>query len=59
MDFDKLNLLRSAVTLASFALFTAIMVWTFQRKHRESFDEAAALPFLDDASSSAQGGKHE
>ncbi|MEY4751083.1 MAG: hypothetical protein RIQ60_3297 [Pseudomonadota bacterium] len=59
MDFDNLNLLRSVVTVASFALFIAIMAWTFQRKHRESFDEAAALPFLDDAPSSAQGGTHE
>jgi cytochrome c oxidase cbb3-type subunit 4 len=59
MDFD-INLLRSTVTLLSFLLFIGIMVWTFQRKHRESYDEAAALPFLDDApTTSAQGGRHE
>ena len=58
MELD-LNLLRSAVTVLSFALFVGIMTWTFQRKHREAFDEAAGLPFMDDALTSAQGGKHE
>jgi cytochrome c oxidase cbb3-type subunit IV len=62
MDLFDINTLRSVVTLASFALFIGIMAWTFQRKHRESFDEAAVLPFMDDAADltpSAQGGKHE
>jgi cytochrome c oxidase cbb3-type subunit 4 len=58
MEFD-INLMRSAVTVLSFALFVGIMAWTFQRKHREAFDEAAVLPFMDDALTSAQGGKHE
>jgi cytochrome c oxidase cbb3-type subunit IV len=58
MDFD-INTARSAVTLLSFALFVGIMAWTFQRKHRESFDEAASLPFVDDRSTAGTGGSHE
>ncbi|MFM2066176.1 MAG: Cbb3-type cytochrome oxidase subunit CcoQ [Pseudomonadota bacterium] len=62
MDLFDINTLRSAVTVLSFALFIGIMVWTFQRKHRESFEQAAVLPFMDDTSplaTAAQGGKHE
>jgi cytochrome c oxidase cbb3-type subunit 4 len=61
MDFD-INTLRSAVTVFSFLLFVGIMVWTFQRKHRESFEAAAGLPFAEDTGpvqSAARGGQHE
>jgi cytochrome c oxidase cbb3-type subunit IV len=42
-----LNVLRSAVTLLSFAVFVAIVVWAWSRQRRQAFDEAAQLPFLD------------
>jgi cytochrome c oxidase cbb3-type subunit 4 len=41
------NLLRAAVTLFSFAVFVAIVVWAWSRRRREDFDEAALLPFQD------------
>lgn len=44
-----LNDLRSAVTVASLLIFVAIMAWTWQRKRREAFEEAARLPFLEEA----------
>lgn len=40
-----LNDIRSAVTLASFALFMGLMAWTWWPKHRAAHDAAARLPF--------------
>jgi len=45
-----LNDFRSAVTLLSLLLFLALMAWTFWPTRREALDEAARLPFEDDAS---------
>jgi cytochrome c oxidase cbb3-type subunit IV len=45
MDLDDI---RAAITLLSFLLFIGIMVWTWARKRRDGFDEAARLPFVDD-----------
>lgn len=39
------NDLRSAVTVTSLLLFLGIVFWTWQRKRRAGFDEAADLPF--------------
>jgi cytochrome c oxidase cbb3-type subunit 4 len=47
MDFD-INTLRSVVTLVSLLLFVGLMVWTWNRRRKEGFDEAAQLPFLTD-----------
>ncbi len=44
----ELNLLRSLVTLISFAVFAGIVYWAFNRNNRKRFDEAANLPFDDD-----------
>ena len=44
-----INDLRSAVTVISLVLFLALVVWTWSRSRRNAFDEAAQLPFLDDA----------
>ena len=49
-----LNDLRSAVTLLSFVLFIGLMVWTWQRKRRAAFEEAAQLPFIEDESTGAR-----
>ena len=43
------NLLRSVVTVISLFLFLALVAWTWQRSRRDAFEEAAALPFADDA----------
>ena len=45
-----LNDFRSAVTLLSLLLFLALMAWTFWPTRRHALDEAARLPFEDDAS---------
>jgi cytochrome c oxidase cbb3-type subunit 4 len=39
------NTLRIAATLACFALFMGILVWSFSRAQRPLFDEAARIPF--------------
>ena len=44
-----LNILRIAVTVASFAVFIGIVVWAWSRRNKAAFDEAARLPFVDDA----------
>ena len=40
--------LRIAATLVSFFTFIGILVWAFQRRNKEGFDEAARLPFEQD-----------
>ena len=42
--FD-ITTLRIVTTVASFAVFIGILVWTFLRSNRQRFDEAARLPF--------------
>jgi len=42
-----INDLRAATTVVSFALFVGIMAWTWARRRRAGFDEAAQLPFAD------------
>ena len=43
------NDLRAAVTVISLGLFLALVVWTWSRSRKAAFDEAARLPFADDA----------
>ena len=43
------NDLRAAVTVISLGLFLALVAWTWSRSRRAAFDEAARLPFEDDA----------
>ena len=50
MDFSlDINVLRSLVTAAGFALFIGIAVWAYRPARKTAFDEAANLPFLKDA----------
>jgi cytochrome c oxidase cbb3-type subunit 4 len=44
-----INDLRSIVTVVSMLLFVGIAAWTWQRSRRDAFDEAAQLPFAEDA----------
>lgn len=46
------NFLRSAVTVAAFALFVAILVWAYLPSQRQAFEDAAALPLRDEESGS-------
>ncbi len=42
------NELRSVMTVVFFVIFLAIMAWAYSKKNRQEFEEAAAVPFLDD-----------
>ncbi|MBA4178426.1 MAG: CcoQ/FixQ family Cbb3-type cytochrome c oxidase assembly chaperone [Leptothrix sp. (in: Bacteria)] len=42
------NDLRSAVTVALFLLFLALVAYTWSRKRKAEYDEAAQLPFAGD-----------
>ena len=44
-----INDVRSAVTVLSMLLFIGITAWVWQRKRQSAFEEAAQLPFADDA----------
>jgi cytochrome c oxidase cbb3-type subunit 4 len=47
------NDLRALATVAAFACFIGIFLWAYHRKSRKAFDEAAQLPFADDAADAA------
>ena len=48
MNLD-INLLRIAVTVASFAVFVGILVWAASSRNRARFEEASRIPFEEDA----------
>ncbi|KQP44588.1 CcoQ/FixQ family Cbb3-type cytochrome c oxidase assembly chaperone [Pseudorhodoferax sp. Leaf274] len=40
-----INVLRSLATVVSFITFIGILAWAWSRTNKQSFDEAAQLPF--------------
>ncbi len=44
-----INDLRSAVTVISLMTFLGIVAWAWSRRNQPRFDEAALLPFQDEA----------
>lgn len=56
-----LTLLRALFTVLAFATFIGVVLWTYTRSNQAGFDEAAALPFDDDAhpAPSRVGAAHE
>lgn len=58
MDLD-INTLRMVVTVASFALFVALMVTTWTRRRKAAFDEAARLPFVESEAPTEQAGARQ
>jgi cytochrome c oxidase cbb3-type subunit IV len=40
-----INVLRSMVTVAAFAVFVAILIWAWRPSRKPQFDDAAQLPF--------------
>jgi cytochrome c oxidase cbb3-type subunit 4 len=56
-----INDLRSLVTVVSLFAFLGIIVWTWSRKNRAAFDEAAQLPFVEDqgAPGASRGGNQQ
>jgi cytochrome c oxidase cbb3-type subunit IV len=43
-----INVIRSIVTVLSFAAFLGIVWWAWSAKRKAAFDEAANLPFAED-----------
>ena len=54
----ELTDLRSLMTVVSFFVFAGIVAWAWMARQREGFDEAARLPFADDAVAVAEGAGH-
>ena len=53
-----INDARAATTVLSLILFIGIMAWSWSRRRRSGFDEAAQLPFIDtDAPTESAGDK--
>jgi len=55
-----INDLRVIVAILSFVAFIGIVIWTYSRKRKRDFDEAAQLPFRgedfgDDAANAKTG----
>ncbi len=53
-----INDLRSLVTVVSLVLFLALVVWTYSRRRKSAFDEAAMLPFMEEGEA-PQGANNE
>jgi len=45
---ETINVIRTAVTLLSFAMFVGIVIWAWSSRNRQQFEEAAQLPFDQD-----------
>jgi cytochrome c oxidase cbb3-type subunit IV len=43
-----ITILREIATVASFVTFVGIWAWAWSRKRRESFEQAAHIPFEQD-----------
>ena len=48
MSLETLNILRGIATILAMGAFIAVVVWSWSRRRRESFDEAARLPLEED-----------
>ncbi|NBR41062.1 MAG: cbb3-type cytochrome c oxidase subunit 3 [Alphaproteobacteria bacterium] len=46
MDINDLRGLSTALIMVA---FVGLIIWAFSHKQKQSFDEAAKLPFADDA----------
>ena len=43
-----INLIRGLATLAAFIAFISVVCWAYSKKRKDDFDQAAALPFVDE-----------
>jgi len=50
------GLFGSIATVLFFALFIAIIWWAFHRDNKKKFDDAAQLPFQEDAGEASRAG---
>jgi len=53
-----INDLRSMFTVLTLVLFVGIVWWAYSGHRKQAFDEAALLPFDDDASASTGKTSH-
>jgi cytochrome c oxidase cbb3-type subunit 4 len=53
-----INDLRSIVTVLSMLAFIGIVVWAYRHSNREQFNEAAMLPFADEAPAATHDNKN-
>lgn len=53
------NDLRAVSTLIMFVAFIGIVWFALSRRHRARFEEAAQVPFLDDAPAAAPQGEKQ
>lgn len=51
------GLFGSITTVLFFVLFIGIVWWAFHRENKEKFEDAAKLPFQEDAGDSHEAGK--
>lgn len=58
MEFD-VNTGRALVTLLGLITFVGFVVWVYSKKNSADFDEAAKLPFDEDASDNREGQRNE
>nr|MBF0684938.1 cbb3-type cytochrome c oxidase subunit 3 [Pseudomonas sp.] len=54
--FTDMTIVRSLFTVIAFALFIAVVLWTWSASRKTAFEEAATLPFADEPSPQAQAG---
>lgn len=52
MDINDLRGLSTAILLVA---FIGLIVWAYSSKRKQSFDEAANLPFADDDGAAGRG----
>ena len=53
----EIGMLRGLGTLVVFVAFVCLVFWAYNGKRKSSFDEAANLPFADDASDTPNAAK--
>ena len=50
--------MRSLYTLVSFVTFIGIVMWAYSGRRKQAYEEAANLPFADEAQDDKQAGTH-
>lgn len=58
-EWISLDTLRSLSTVLAFCAFIGICLWAYSRKRRDDFEQAANLPFADEANDSYQLSRKE
>ncbi|MGI6407126.1 MAG: cbb3-type cytochrome oxidase subunit 3 [Thiopseudomonas sp.] len=55
----EIGMLRGLGTLIVFVAFVCLVFWAYSGKRKNSFDEAANLPFADEASDTTNNAEKE